>query len=761
MQFETLKNRIHAWILAEAITTVNVENTRNILAKIVAILKDKSDQTDIVLDDWIVEKIETLFTDEDNIEIITVFLTEKLEGKATEYEALNEAILEDFSPIKGVLVSLLETVMPVIIDAITTQRDIFFDFDESDEEGEDSADKTPWRCSLKTIATIILTVFFALCLLFGIMACTVKADLYTASKAVVRISVPDGRYIGYGSGVVVSSDEKFYYALTNAHVASKKQCKVEFFDAGQVFTCYGETVYRNTETDVAMLKIDTQGKYNPTVVPVDPAYNFEANEVLATIGHPEGGMPTLYFLHFKEYSEWWGLCFIPTPKQGRSGSPILTADGTRVLGIVYAQVGEGADKVGAAIPANYLASISSFAMKGTPVKEWKPANSKKLRRLAHSILANPQEEETETDVKPEKPTSAGAKVKFNPDDTMGVELDLPFPQVKRGGKTIRERFQNRSRKSPFLNRPRRIPRPNFPNPSEDVIPESVSQEPTAQVTLTQYQTPYYPYNGTCPTCPGGVCPTPTPQPAPATPVQIKPRFPKTPEKPKEGEAKIPIKIADDNAPKSENVLPPLDPSALQRVEAEEAKKKEKPIEKTDEKATENEGELPTTQRISVQNLAEFRGMKKRVGELDAKVAELEETVATLNEKLATFETTPIGIFRDRQTLPDAAKEGLQSGIEGAAGQVIEAFRVDLTDDVKELLTSATVAMDEATVSMQTVTTSTAEATQVAQTTLISMQDYAKSVRNALFVFGFIVLVAVILIAGIRVKNDVITWMFKE
>ncbi|MDO4627827.1 MAG: serine protease [Planctomycetia bacterium] len=237
-------------------------------------------------------------------------------------------------------------------------------------------------------------------IVFGFLLTTVvNADLYNASKACIRVSTSDG----VGSGVVVGADSEHYYALTNAHVATGKTVTVEFFDASQIVKFQATVVLRSQKLDIAILKIKTEGKYNPSLLPLDPNYTIKKDDVLATMGHPQGRYPTTYFCSYIDRSDAFGYRFTPPPKQGRSGSPLLASDGSRVVGIVYGYT--TSDNAGLAIPADVIARYVEGATTGKKVTEtWFPKTEGVERLGMESVLS-----EGVTNV-PEKLESAGDEV---------------------------------------------------------------------------------------------------------------------------------------------------------------------------------------------------------------------------------------------------------------------------------------------------------------------------------------------------------------
>ena len=340
--------------------------------------------------------------------------------------------------------------------------------------------------------------FFTLSALLACMlACAhVFADLYTASKAVIRVTAQQGADVVVGSGIVVGSDGTYYYALTNAHVACTQRVQVEFFDAGRITKAAADTVMRDTAADLAVLKIKSDG-YCPTIIPIDPSFTMAEGDVLATIGHPQGRYPTTYFCTYSKTDTTFGLYFRPPPMHGRSGSPLLDTDGSRVVGIVYGYLDD--NSAGLAVPASVVADFVQAGMTGARrTKAWKLPRESGVVHFSGDISGEVSILDTSAD------RSA---------DTPRTERFLRRPELPKV-KELRERLR------------KAVPRPKpRPKPQADPAPE---------LTLAQYF--YSP-------CPGGTCPTPqvtTPRTAPKSPdiptpetpirVEVVPR-PKAVEKP--------------------------------------------------------------------------------------------------------------------------------------------------------------------------------------------------------------------------------------
>lgn len=377
------------------------------------------------------------------------------------------------------------------------------------------------------------------------LVCQVHADLYTASRAVIRVTVNEGRSSGVGSGIVVGSDNSHYYALTNAHVATTEKLEVEFFDAGTITKCSGVTVMRDESVDLAVIKINTNG-YNPAIVPIDPNYTLSKNEVLASIGHPEGGMPTCYFCSYKGRDETMGVYYTPPPKQGRSGSPLLSTDGNRVVGIVYGYL-TNAPNYGLAVPADTVADFVRAGMTGTKREsKWVIPKNKGVFKLtdSKSILENSPElidtvqEGPSAEYQVPPPTT---KRKWFFNRRLRGPIELPKIQSPI---ILPDSWKIKPKQGPVLDNGENVPGLSI----HDIV-----NNDRADITLCQYYWPqtYYsvPYYTT--QCPGGSCPAPdtgggaigkTPRSPIAVEILGEDKKTETPEKKKEVQTQDPSEI---------------------------------------------------------------------------------------------------------------------------------------------------------------------------------------------------------------------------
>lgn len=525
-------------------------------------------------------------------------------------------------------------------------------------------------------------------------------DLYTASKAIIRVTVRNGaKGTGIGSGVIVGSDGKFYYALTNAHVATCADVAVELFDAGTVTLRKGKTVMRDESVDLAVIKIDCEG-YNPSIIPVDPSFTMKSGDILATMGHPEGQMPTCYFCTFKGSDPTMGLYFTPPPKQGRSGSPMLSPDGNRVVGIVYGYLTES-PHYGLAVPAAVVADFVKAGMEGKKRESlWKiPKTAGRVNLTEHSVLENPPAPE--------------------PEET----LQRPFRLEKETPETVRPprfrfRFQDRIRQRfPIFRGPLTPEGPQPPEPAELSSQQVGQLSDSEKFTLCQYQ---YPFQFEPSQCPGGNCPT-------------SPGLPISPSSPKILENFLP------DQPISVEIIPPPDakPSADAKPE-QDAKPSAGSQPSGNAKPSGNTKPPDVPKSENVPQSADLKPLEDRL-------LKLERTLAALTDFLRkqAEESAQPSAFLDRTTISDGLetgvkeglKDGLKEGISAGAQTVSESLSAQLSPLSEDWKTTTSELRTGIHTAQETLTAAGAELSELSKLSAVS--DSAKKIASDFRLFGWI------------------------
>jgi hypothetical protein len=163
--------------------------------------------------------------------------------------------------------------------------------------------------------------------------------------ATCRITAADG---GRGSGCVFEITEGRIYVLTAGHVVERAdtvQC--EFWAAGhQSIPLPGRVIMRCSAADAAVVALQA-GQFAgrlPKAVPLAGRdWIARPGETLTSVGCANGGWSTGWKGHVLGY-QGDDLHFLPTPANGRSGSALFDAEGTKIVGVVRArdeQSGEG------------------------------------------------------------------------------------------------------------------------------------------------------------------------------------------------------------------------------------------------------------------------------------------------------------------------------------------------------------------------------------------------------------------------------------
>ena len=158
--------------------------------------------------------------------------------------------------------------------------------------------------------------------------------------AVVRIS----NRSGMGSGCVFLEDEQHYWILTNAHVAGRRgrAVNVEFWKSGHLSRpirgVVGASWMTRAHRDIAMVAVrkDALAGIQPAVIPLaerDEQIDFRH---FATCGCPGGVWANELHGYAFSADKRSGdvIHFYPSPAPGRSGSALVTPDGSRIIGLI-------------------------------------------------------------------------------------------------------------------------------------------------------------------------------------------------------------------------------------------------------------------------------------------------------------------------------------------------------------------------------------------------------------------------------------------
>jgi hypothetical protein len=210
------------------------------------------------------------------------------------------------------------------------------------------------------VAFSILTCFLISMIAFG----AASADVPWGAVCRVRSDA------GVGSGVCFTQADGWSYALTNAHVLAPENSAVadtnptiEFWRNGHASgEADAETVSSHPGYDVAVVRVYTADwPTRPDIIPL--VADVPAGDGLTVLGCAAGNWPTAYQGRRLTGLPGGRLPFYPPPAQGRSGGPLLLADGTGVVGLVQLQVTEkdapgiAGTSRGEAVPSHIIVAV--------------------------------------------------------------------------------------------------------------------------------------------------------------------------------------------------------------------------------------------------------------------------------------------------------------------------------------------------------------------------------------------------------------------
>lgn len=141
-----------------------------------------------------------------------------------------------------------------------------------------------------------------------------------------------------GTGVVFEIKDDTVYVITNAHVATTKKMKLEFWrDGHKLDKVDGVTTIRDRKRDVAVIELDASvfGEQLPTVIPLAARDTIlEAGQEVLSVGCPRGGWAKAWSGHVLRYDGGNRVVFQPAPVGGQSGSAIFNADGSKIVALL-------------------------------------------------------------------------------------------------------------------------------------------------------------------------------------------------------------------------------------------------------------------------------------------------------------------------------------------------------------------------------------------------------------------------------------------
>lgn len=160
-------------------------------------------------------------------------------------------------------------------------------------------------------------------------------------EATCRVTNTSG---GAGSGCVIFGDDLALYVLTNRHVAGDRgpSVSVEFWRGGHhTDRLSGTVVLSSRKTDahdvalVRVLRSELPAGFAPEPIPLlEPGSTVDWSEPFLCSGCAAARWPTVFEGRVTHQPKPELVQFAPRPAGGRSGSPLVKADGSRVIGLV-------------------------------------------------------------------------------------------------------------------------------------------------------------------------------------------------------------------------------------------------------------------------------------------------------------------------------------------------------------------------------------------------------------------------------------------
>ena len=190
-----------------------------------------------------------------------------------------------------------------------------------------------------------------LCLAAGSAA---EGSIADCIDATCRVSA-EGRPLG--TGCVFQRSGGRVLVLTNAHVVEGFEAvDCQFWQQGHESLPLAGTVawrVRNAECDAAVVVLaESQfGSRPPAVIPLASAdYVIRPGETVLSVGCVQGAWATAWKGHARGYVGT-DQRFLPVPAGGRSGSAIFDADGSRIVGLLFARTADDSEGMAVSLQA--------------------------------------------------------------------------------------------------------------------------------------------------------------------------------------------------------------------------------------------------------------------------------------------------------------------------------------------------------------------------------------------------------------------------
>ncbi len=174
-------------------------------------------------------------------------------------------------------------------------------------------------------------------------------------EATCRVTAADG---GRGTGCAFERSQGYVFILTGAHVATSAVVQCEFWRRGhQSRPVSGRVILRHEGADVAVVAVAESaldGALPPVVPLAPPHWVAEPGQTLHSVGCAGGAWATGWQGHALGYDAA-DLHFLPAPANGRSGSALFDAAGSRIVGLVRARTTDGPRGIATSVQSIYLA----------------------------------------------------------------------------------------------------------------------------------------------------------------------------------------------------------------------------------------------------------------------------------------------------------------------------------------------------------------------------------------------------------------------
>lgn len=160
---------------------------------------------------------------------------------------------------------------------------------------------------------------------FLLLCSTINAQEYVVKTLGTKL---------HGTGFIYNRTDTHYFILTSAHLGTIDDPKVMFYHEGHEIGPIEAKIHEyDHNVDLMILKVDKHDLPYFRYLKIAPDGGLKMGEYFFTVGCPNGNWPTLYEGHTDENDK-----MVPVPFVGRSGSPIVNADGF-AIGLVKLQDG--------------------------------------------------------------------------------------------------------------------------------------------------------------------------------------------------------------------------------------------------------------------------------------------------------------------------------------------------------------------------------------------------------------------------------------